>query len=1112
MRCAHCGFDSPDEMKFCGECGSAFPRRHCSQCGFANPLRFKFCGECGSGLSGQADSVQVVPAVQPSRAQSEEPQPNGREVPEAERRQLTVMFCDLVGSTALSEQLDPEDLREMVRAYQDVCAQVTERFAGHIAQYLGDGLLIYFGFPTAHEDDPRRAVRAGLGIVQEMDLLNQRLEKEKGIRLGVRLGIHTGMVVIGEVGGGARKEQLALGDTPNLAARVQGEADPDTVAISDTTYRLVEGLFSFASMGVRTLKGISRPVELYQAVAESEVQSRFEVAIQKGLTPLVGRQGEVRLLLDRWEQTKAGSGQVVLLSGEAGVGKSRLVQELRQHISNEEYARLECRCQPYYQDSAFYPVIDHLQRLLRLRREDTAQEKLTKLEQVLTAYEMDLAQAVPVITSLLSIPIEDAERYPPLALTPQQQKEKTSEVILAWLAKEAERQPLLSVWEDLHWLDPSSLEFLRLHLAQAASGRILIVLTFRPEFQPPWEMVDYLSRITLGRLDQEQTTKMVEQVLGETHVPADMVKQVVAKTDGVPLFVEELTKMVLESIGTNGDTASSIAIPSTLQDSLMARLDRLGTAKEIAQLGATVGRGFQYELLQEVASVDEPTLQQELGRLGEAGVLTQHDQQYTFRQTLVQDAAYQSLLKRTRQDYHGKIALTLEEQFPDTVETQPELVAHHYTEAGQTNEAVTYWQRAGQRAIQGSANIEAIRHLTKGLALLETLPDTPERAQTELGLQVNIGIPLRATQGFTSPELERAYNRARELCQQVGETPQLFPVLRGIGVFYNVRAAFQDAYEVNQQLLQLAQSLNDEALILEAHLSLGITYFYRGELAAAHDAFQQGIDLYDREQHHALAFQYGDDPGVVCMAYDAWILQLLGYPEWAYQRSCEAIVLGQEVEHPFSLALAYNFAARLHQIRGEGDLAREQAEATIQLSTEQGFAHWAATGEILLGWALAGQGNSESGLQRMHTGLTGWQSTGAAVALPHFFALQAEGYVNDGDLAKGLARIDEALTVVEKNGERYYEAELYRMKGEWAQQQSRSADTEECFLKAIEIAQEQQAKFWELRATTSLGRLWQNQGRGAEARARLQDIYDWFSEGGGTPDMKDARALLSALS
>ena len=431
------------------------------------------------------------------------------------------MFCDLVGSTALSEQLDPEDLREVVRAYQGVCAQVTERLAGHIAQYLGDGLLIYFGYPAAHEDDPRRAVRAGLGIVQEMQTLNLRLEKDKGIRLGLRLGIHTGMVVIGEVGGGERREQLALGDTPNLAARVQGEAEPDTVAISDATYRLVEGLFSCRPMGARSLKGISRAIDLYQVLQESEIQSRFEVAVQKGLTPLVGRQGEVQLLLDRWQQAKTGAGQVVLLSGEAGVGKSRLVQELRQHISNEDHARLECRCQLYYQNSAFYPVIEHIQRLLRIRREDEPAEKLSKLEQALTVYELDLSEAVPLLASFLSIPLDAAGCYPPLSLTPHKQREKTLAVILAWLLKEAKRQPLLSVWEDLHWLDPSSLEFLRLHLAQATSARTLIVLTFRPEFQPPWEqweqweIEEHFSQISLDRLGQDQATQMVEHVMGQ---------------------------------------------------------------------------------------------------------------------------------------------------------------------------------------------------------------------------------------------------------------------------------------------------------------------------------------------------------------------------------------------------------------------------------------------------------------------------------------------------------------------------------------------------------------------------------------------------------------------
>jgi TOMM system kinase/cyclase fusion protein len=1114
-----------------------------------------------TGASLVSDSKFQVPGSQ-SLAPSPQTLDSRRQTldssrPEAERRQLTVMFCDLVGSTALSERLDPEELREVVRAYQQTSSAVIDHYDGHIAQHLGDGLLVYFGYPMAHEDDAQRAVRAGLGIIEALQRLSHVGPKVpsplagegqgEGVKittsalssphpnlppqggkeqsLQVRIGIHTGLVVIGEIGSSEKREILALGETPNIAARLQGLAQPDTVVISSATYRLVEGLFEYRTLGPQTLRGVSTPVEVYQVLNESGIQSRFEVAVSTGLTPLVGREQEAGLLLERWEQAKEGAGQVVLLSGEPGIGKSRLLQVLKERMANEISMQLECHCSPYHENSALYPLIDLLQRVLQFKRDDSPEEKLRKLEVGAIRESPLQAEVIPLLASLLSLSLP--ARYPAITLTPQKQKEKTQQAILAWLLAEAERQPLRFNVEDLHWADPSTLELLGLLLDQAPTARLLIVLTFRPEFLPPWSPRSYMTQLTLSRLPRPQTAVMIEKLTGGKPLPPEVFQQIVSKTDGVPLFVEELTKTVLESDLSVGATHASpippLTIPATLHDSLMARLDRLGMAKEVAQLGATLGREFSYELIQTVSPVDETTLQQALGKLVEAEVLYQRglapQARYLFKHALIQDAAYQSLLKSIRQQYHQQIAQVLEEQFAETKDLQPELLAHHYTEAGLREQAVPYWQRAGERALTRSANIEAIGHLTKGLELLKTLPDTPERTQQELSLQVALSAPLITTKGFAAPEVEQAHSRARELCRQVGETPQLFSVLSGLRAFYIARAELQTARALGEQLLSLAQSVQDPALLLLAHLGLGAALLFLGELAAAREHFEQGMALYDPQQHSPYASRTPQDPGVVCLAYGAMVLRLLGYADQARRRSQEVLTLTQELAHPFSRAWALIGAARVHQLCQEGQAVQEQAEALIALSTERGFPHMLAEGTIMRGWVLAEQGQREEGVTQMCQGLAAVRAMGAELWRPYFLALLAEAYGKVGQTEEGLTVLTEALAIANKNADRLYEAELYRLKGELTLQANSQGpepenqkQAEDCFHKAIEIARRQQAKSLELRAVMSLSRLWQQQGKKEEARQMLAEIYGWFTEGFDTADLKEAKALLDELS
>jgi predicted ATPase len=746
------------------------------------------------------------------------------------------------------------------------------------------------------------------------------------------------------------------------------------------------------------------------------------------------------------------------------------------------------------------------------------------MEETLRTTSLPLKEVVPLFAALFYLPLPEG-RYPSLGLTPQQEKQQTQDALVAWLLEEAERQPVLAVYEDLHWADPSTIELLGLLVDQVPTAPMVIVLTFRPEFVTPWPSRSHMTPITLNRLERPQVEAMITQLGGGKALPAEVVQHIVARTDGVPLYVEELTKMLLESdlLQEEADhyvlagSLSSMAIPVTLQDSLMARLDRLPMVREVAQLGAVLGREFAYEMLQALAAVEESTLQDRLGQLVGAELLYQRGRppraKYMFKHALIQDAAYASLLKRTRQQYHRQIAQMLEAEFPETVEAEPELVAHHYTEAGLNEQAVGYWYQAGQRTTQRSANVEAINHLTMGLEVLMTLPDTLERARQELDLQIILGPVLMAVKGFASLDTERAYARARELCHQVGETLQLFPVLYGLWRFHINRAELQTARELAEQLFSLAQRVQDPAFLLESHWVLGQTMFWLGEMAPARAHFEQGMAFYDPQQHRSHALVYGLDPGVVCRCFAAMPIWVLGYPNQSLQSIHEAMTLAQEFAHPFSLAFALAIVACVHQYRREVQAVQERAEALIALSTEQGFPHWLAYGTILRGWTLIAQGEGAEGIAQVRQGLVAHRATGAELQQPYFLSLLAEAYGEVGQPEEGLTVLVEALARVDNTGQRYWEAELHRRKGELLlmQQGQKVGEAEECFRKALDIARRQQAKSLELRAAMSLSRLWQHQGKKEEAHQLLSEVYGWFSEGFDTADLKEAKALLEEL-
>jgi class 3 adenylate cyclase/predicted ATPase len=1036
-----------------------------------------------------------------------------------------VLFCDLVDSTVLATQLDPEDLREVVQAYQAACAKVIARFEGHIAQYLGDGLLVYFGYPLAHEDDAQRAVRAGLGIVEAMEQLNTRLAQKRGMQLAARLGIHTGLVVVGEVGGGTRQEQLALGETPNLAARLQGLAAPNTLVVSATTFHLLGGVFACQPLGTPPLKGQAQPLAVYRILYESMARSRLEAAGSTEWTPLVGRAQEIGLLQERWAQVKDGSGQVVLLSGEAGIGKSRLVQVLKAHVATEPQAWLTpCQCSPYHQHTALYPIIDLLEQVvLHFDREESPPQKLRKLEGHLVQYGLPLGETVPLLAALLSLPLPPD--YAPLTMAPAQQKQQTLHALLTIMLRLAAQQPLLFVMEDLHWVDPSTLEFLSLLVDQGPTARMLALCTFRPDFSPPWTGRAHLTQVTLPRLPPQQATELTGRVAHGKPLPAEVMEQVVAKTDGVPLFVEELTKMVLESglLQEHQDRYElrgplpPLAIPATLHDSLMARLDRLATVKALAQLGATLGREFAYALLQAVAPWDEDTVQRGLRQLVEAELLYQQglppQAVYRFKHALIQEVAYQSLLRSTRQQYHQRIAQVLEAQFPDTVATQPALLAYHYTEAALTAQAVVYWQRAGQQARQRSANPEAIQHLTHGLALVTTLPETPARAQQELDLQLALGPVFMATKGHAAPEVEQTYARAQALCQQVGETPQLFPTLRGLCRFYRNRGVLPTARTLGEQLYRLAQREAEPTPLLEAHEVLGDTLFYLGDYAAARTHLEEGSALIDPAVQRLLVLHRDSAPGVRCLALAAQTLWCLGYPAQALRRCQEALALAHALEHPQSQASARHYAAFLHQRRRETPIVQTQADTLLSLATAQGFAMFVGSGMGWRGWGLAAQGQAEAGIAQLQQGLAALVTIEQRNVWWHFLVLLAEVLGHVGHVNEGLRLLAEAMTGFETSGRGDMRAEAYRLQGELRLRQAlpEVVQAEACFQQALALARQQQAKSWELRAAMSLARLWQQQGKRAEACELLAPVYGWFTEGFDTADLQEAKVLLEEL-
>jgi predicted ATPase/class 3 adenylate cyclase len=1048
---------------------------------------------------------------------SVEPDRSGGKAPEAERRQLTVMFADLVGSTALSARLDPEELRDIIGAYHRGCAEVITGSGGFVAKYLGDGVLAYFGYPQAHEEDAERAVCTGLALTEAVG----KLDAGQATSLRVRVGIATGLVVVGDLlGEGAAQEQAVVGETPNLAARLQGLAEPNTVVIADNTRRLVGGLFDYRDLGILPIAGIHYPVHVWRVVGASLVGSRFE-ALRAASTPLIGREEEIALLTRRWERAKAGDGSVVLIVGEPGIGKSRIAQTLLQQLGNE-HTRLRYFCSPHHQHSALYPSITQLEQAAGFRREDTAETRLDKLVAVLAPANKEPSEAVPLLADLLSIPTGD--RYPPLNFTPQKRKEKTLHVQVAQVEGLAARQPLLMLWEDIHWSDPTTLESLDLLIDRAATLRVLMILTFRPEFTPPWVGRPHVTLLSLNRLPPRHRAEMIAHITGGKTLPKKIADQIIDRTDGVPLFIEELTKSVVESglMTDAGDHYSMtgpvvpLAIPTTLQASLLARLDRLAPTREVVQIAATLGRQFSHELISAVAEMPQPQLERALEQLIRAELVfrrgTPPDAAYTFKHALVQDAAYSTLLRPRRQQLHGRIATTLERQFPEIAAAQPEVMAQHCAMAGLVEKAIEYWDKAGRLAVQRSTMAEAAAHFGKALNLLASLPKSPQRRSGELSLQLALAGSLYTAKGWASPQAGEAYARARELCREAPEGAELAIALNGAHSFLHNRAEIRAAHQLADELVVLSERRNDSDAKLITHKCLGVSHLFRAEFSHALHHLRQALNFYNQDVHRS-PWLTPHDMRVNCESFIAWTLLLLGQGDQALAQSRRALAWARELSHPTTLAFALHVNCVFHQLRGDEAILEQRAEELVALATEQGFPHFVGSGTCFRGWAMLAVGGSiEEAISRMRRGLATKRATGAEIKVPYYLGLLAEAHRQANRSADGISLLNEALELVERTDERWYEAELYRLMAEALITKSDRHDAERWLRRALRTAEKQGARLWELRAATSLARLWRDQGKRTDARDLLAPIYRYFTEGFETRDLKEAAALLAQLA
>ena len=1049
----------------------------------------------------EAIAALAEPALAPRAGPSTPAEGATRARPaEAERRQLTVMFVDLAGSTALSRRIDPEEMSVIIRAYQNAVAGEITRFEGHVAKFMGDGVLAYFGYPRAHEDEAERAVRAALALADAVG----KLVTPAGKPLAARIGIATGLVVVGElIGEGSSEEQAVVGETPNLAARLQALAEPGMVVIAASTRRLVGGVFELSNLGAHELKGFDAPIAAFAVMGEQETPSRFEARSGPSLLPMVGRDQELALLLERWALAKAGEGQGVLLVGEAGIGKSRIVRALLDAVAEEPHTRVRYQCSPYHTDSALWPVIQQLGHAAGISTDDTTDTKLDRLERLL-----DRAgghDAAPLIADLLGL--DAATRYGELQLTPQTQRARTLDALVGQLLGLAARQPVLLVLEDAHWVDPTTLEVIELALDRIAAAPVLLLLTSRPDRQPALAAHPHVTRLTLNRLGRGGVEAIVARLGGEG-LSAETIGTIIARTDGVPLFVEELTKAVVET----GETT----VPASLHDSLMARLDRISEVKEIAQTAACIGRAVDFSLLAAVADRREADLCAGLDRLVESELVfrrgTPPEATYTFKHALVQEAAHASLLRARRQQLHARIAEALEERARQGAVIEPEGLARHYMEAGLPERAIPHLLEAGERAAARSASPEAIGHFSRALELVSALPEGEARDRQELRLRVALVVPLIAVHGFGSTEVEACAKRAKELSDVLGAMEHRFSVVRALWNSSLMRRPVPETLALSAELLQLAEAADDPAQLAVARRSRGYSLFFACRLAEARDELSRGIELADSVADAARFWVYGEHPAVVCRVYGGWALALLGEVNRAVAVAENGVTIARRLANVHTVAWALCCLALVQALRRDAEAVRATAGEAIELAGSHRLPQWLAWSTFFDGWSTAEAGDLFAGIADMERGLARWHATGAVLSSTLFHGLFAAALCEAGDPKRGRAELQAAFAHLDGFGERYMEPELHRIESAFRRREGARPEWVEAPLrKSMELAEAQDARLWQLRAVIDLARLWREQGRGDEARNLLVPIYHWFTEGFDTADLNEAKALLEEL-
>jgi class 3 adenylate cyclase/tetratricopeptide (TPR) repeat protein len=1033
----------------------------------------------------------------------------------AQRRPLTIVFCDLVGSTALSTRLDPEDLREVLRQYQIAVDEEVARLDGFVARYMGDGVLIYFGYPQAHEDDAERALRAGLAIIDRVKSL-----KIETAELSVRIGIATGLVVVGgTVGSGQTQEHDVIGETPNLASRLQGLAAANTVLISDATRRLVGELFEYRDFGLVSIKGLTEGVPVWQVLRPSEIEGRFAALRSPTLTPLVGRDEEIDLLLRRWMQAKSGDGHIVLLSGEPGIGKSRMTAALRRRLSDEQYTSLQFFSSPHHSDSTLYPFTIHLERAAGLLHTDTVDTKLEKLEAFLSRSANSTADAPALFADLLGLPVET--RYPPLPADPQRKRERLLAALVDGLEGLARAQPVLMVCEDVHWIDPTSLTVLKLIVERVPRISVLLIITFRPEFSPPWAGQARVTSLAMNRLEPRESTLLMGRVAGGKALPDQLVARILERTDGIPLFIEELTKALIESGSLREEddqyvldgSLPPIAIPSSLHASLLARLDRLASVKDVAQTAAALGREFPYELLAAVVLKPDDELQHALQLLSSAGLIYQRGTTgsiyFIFKHALVQDAAYSTLLRSQRLKLHSRIADTLVERFPETGATRPEILAHHYTEAGSIELAIDFWRLAGEQALRRSANVEAEGHLRRGIELLHSLPATVDRNQRELKLCLALGPAVRARKGHATPEVLDVYSRARQLLDHNATVRERMSVLYGLWIVQFTRWDVVAASELANECLAISEAHRDSDLPVLANSLTGNTLWATGAFTQAHVHLQRSLDLCIAAQNRDRDLRNHE---VAVLSFLGFTLFPLGFPEQAAAATRRALVQARATGHvPLTAMALHNQAFMVAAFGADQQLIGTDPEQAQAFCVEHGVAayeHWA---RFWQGVILARDGEAAQAIEIMRSSLDAGQRRGVGLFRSVQLAYLAVSYAKVDRPQLSIELFSEAVDLIETWKERFFAAEVHRLYGEVLLELGELREAESKLESALTIARAQQAKMWELRAAVAMERFWRRQGRSTDAHDLLASTCDQFTEGFGTNDLVAARRVIAEL-